>query len=162
MTDHEIFQELFKIAESLNSKKGAVAACLVRDGKMILSAGSCDEPNRHAEDMLLEKARTEGVTIEPADILYVTLQPCGERTPGGGGEQWGDCATNIINSPVKHVVYGVPDHLYSLEVNARFDAAGISHRNFDNPEITEKARKIFNETITDQKYIGQKGKRAFL
>lgn len=162
MTDYEIFQELFRIAESLNSKKGAVAACIFRDGKIILSSGSSDEPSRHAEDLLLEKARVENVIIEPNDILYVTLQPCGERTKGGGGEQFSDCATHIINSPVKQVVYGVPDHLYSLQVNTRFNEAGIAHRHFNNPEITEKARQIFNNTITDKEYIEQKGKRAFL
>ena len=162
MTDYEIFQELFRIAESLNSKKGAVAACLVRKGKIILSSGSSDMPSRHAEDLLLEKARLENLTIETNDILYVTLQPCGERTKGGGGEQFGDCTSNIIKSPVKNVVYGVTDHLYSLQVNTRFDEAGITHRHFDNQEITEKARRIFNETITDQEYIEQKGKRAFL
>ena len=162
MTDYQIFQELFTIAEALNSKKGAVAACIVRNGEIILSSGCSDDPNRHAEDLLLQKVRDENVPIQPDDILYVTLQPCGARTPGGGGEEFGDCTTNIINSPVKHVVYGVPDHHYSLEVNERFDHAGISHRHFDNPEITEKARRIFNQTITDEAYIGQKGSKAFL
>ena len=162
MNDYEIFQELFNIAESLDSRKGAVAACLVRDGKIILSSGSSDIPSRHAEDLLIEKAKVENLIIKPTDMLYVTLQPCGERTKGGGGEQFGDCATNILKSPIKSVVYGVPDHLYSLQVNTRFDEAGITHRHFDNQEITEKARRIFNETITDEDYIEQKGKRAFL
>ncbi len=162
MTDYEIFQELFTIAESLNSDRGAVAACLVRDGKIILSSGNADELKRHAEDMLLEKATTTNLVIEPNDILYVTIQPCGERTKRGGGEQFGDCASKIIASQIKNVVYAVPDHLYSTKVNERFNDAGITHRHFNNIEITEKARKIFNDKVTNIEYIEKKGERAFL
>ncbi len=162
MNDYEIFLELFKIAESLNSDRGAVAACIVRDGKIILSSGNADELKRHAEDMLIEKAKVENLIIQPNDILYVTIQPCGERTKRGGGEEFGDCASKIIASPIKNVIYGVPDLLYSAQVNKRFDAAQITHRHFDNPEITEKAKKIFNDKVTDKEYIEKKGERAFL
>jgi len=162
MTDEEIFKELLTIARQAKSQRGAVAACLVRGGRVLVSSASSDVPNRHAEDLLFEKITHQNMRIDPNDILYVTIQPCGERTPGGGGEMYGDCATKIINSPVKHVIYAVPDPHYSSEVDARFEKAGISSHQINNAEITKNARAIFNETLSDAKYINQKGNRAFL
>ncbi len=162
MTNKEIFQELLNVAAQTKSERGAVAACLVRNGVILLSSPSSDSPNRHAEDLLLEKIKKERISILPDDIVYATLQPCGARTRGGGGEEYGDCTTKIIHSPVKHIIYALPDHHYSLEVNKRFEEAGISSHQTDDPEITEHARKIFNESMTDEKYIEQKGDKAFL
>lgn len=162
MTETEIFQKLFNAAEASNSKRGAVAACLVRDGEILAITPSSDTPNRHAEDLLLEKIAAQNIIIQDTDILYSTIQPCGERTPGAGGEAFGDCATKIINSPIKKVIYALPDQHYSQKVNEQFQKAGIVSEQVKDTTITEKSRKIFNETLSDKKYIEQKGKRAFL
>ncbi len=79
-----------------------------------------------------------------------------------GGEAFGDCAKKIINSPIKHVVYAMPDMHYSSKVNDRFVAAGITANIVKNAALTEKSRGIFNGTMLDMKYIKQKGNRAFL
>lgn len=162
MTDKEIFQELISVAKVVNSKQGAVAACLVRNKNILVSNASSDEPNRHAEDLLLEKIQKENIDIAEDDILYVTIQPCGERTKGGGGEKYGDCATKIINSPIKNVIYAVPDQFYSQKVDQRFKDAGIDSQQIDDYEIAEVAKNLFNTTITNKEYIKKKGNRAFL
>lgn len=162
MTESEIFEDLFKVASAANSRRGAVAACLVRNGSILAIKASMDSPNRHAEDLLLEEIQQKEIIIENEDILYSTIQPCGERTPGGGGEVFGDCATKIINSSIKHVIYAMNDPHYSIKVNERFATVGIESHQIANETIIEKARKIFNETILDLEYIKQKGNRAFL
>lgn len=162
MSEAEIFEELFKVAEAANSKRGAVAACLVRNGAILAIKAGIDNPNRHAEDLLLEELQQKEIRIESEDILYSTIQPCGERTPGGGGEVFGDCATKIINSSVKHVVYGMPDPHYSSKVDERFAVAGITDSPVKDSVLAEKSRKIFNETTLDTEYIKKKGDRAFL
>ncbi len=162
MSESEIFETLFKVARSANSERGAVAACLVRNGVILVIKASIDNPNRHAEDLLLEEIQQKGMPIGSGDILYSTIQPCGERTPGGGGEMFGDCATKIINSPIKRVVYAMPDMHYSVKVNERFAAAGITASPVNDSVLTEKSRRIFNDTMLDTEYIKQKGNRAFL
>ncbi len=162
MTDREIFNELFRIAKSAKLNHGAVSACLVRNGEVLAITTSSDSPNRHAEDLLLEKIEKENIPLQKEDILYVTIEPCGERTRGGGGEQFGDCATKIINSKVKKIVYAVPDPHYSQKVAERFGVAGVSSCQVDDENIVNVARQIFNETVLDQEYLKQKGGRSFL
>ncbi len=162
MTESEIFESLFRTAHAANSNRGAVAACLVRNGTILATKASIDNPNRHAEDLLLEEIQQKRITIQDEDILYSTIQPCGERTPGGGGETFGDCAAKIINSPIKRVIYAMPDAHYSRKVDNRFAAAGITANQVGDAALTEKSRKIFNDTILDAEYIKQKGDRAFL
>ncbi len=166
MTEKEIYAELFKLAEEAHSERGAVAACLVRDGQIVASAASLDNPNRHAEDLLIEKIKEQGIEIMEDDMLYSTIQPCGERTKGGGGEAFGDCATKIIDANIKHVIYALADPRYSSAVPARFAAAGITNAQTTDADAVETARKIFNETLTDPDYIAHKvadkGDAAFL
>lgn len=162
MTNKEIFNELFALAKSANVKKGVVAAALVRDGNIIASTVSMDEPNRHAEDLLFEKVKNERKELLPTDTLYSTIQPCGRRTPGGGGEQFGDCTSKIVASPIKKVVYAVADPGYTEGVGEKLQNAGIVSEIVDDSEITEKARDIFNSTLTDSEYLAKKDGKATL
>lgn len=162
MTNKEIFEVLFNLSENAGSSRGAVSACLVRGGEIIASAYSTDKPNRHAEDLLLEKIKNENINVEEDDILYVTIQPCGRRTPGGDGEQFGDCTTKIINSPIKNVIYAVHDPNYTEGVTEKLKMAGVISKIVDDTEITEKARAIFNSTLTDKDYMDKKGENPFL
>lgn len=158
MNDKEIFTALFDAARQSNSAMGSVSSALVRDGEIIDIATSSGDTGRHAEDLLFEKLTERGIQILPSDVLYVTLVPCGKRTPGGKGEKYGDCTAKVLKTPIKKVIYASPDHQMKFS-QERFESAGVSLIQSDDPEITREAGQIFVETLTDESYIQTRGSR---
>ena len=148
MTEQEIFDRLFSIVQSSDDTDGVVAACLVRNGQ-ILVEGVSTSSGKHAEYVVLEKLRDQNIEIEEGDILYTTVEPCGKRTPGGPGEKFGSCTTNIIRAGIKHVVYGASYDESSAATRHKFKEASISLTQTSDPAIISKSIESYNSTQSD-------------
>lgn len=145
MNERDIFEHLFRLALQSSDADGVVTTCVVRDGKVLLDAVSEGAP--HAEYVLLRKMREQGVSFLQDDVVYVTLQPCDRRTPGGEGEKFGDCTTNLIQAGVKRVVYAAT-YPKSKDSKRRFKDAGVSVRQVADAGIVMRAVKLFNSTCS--------------
>jgi pyrimidine deaminase RibD-like protein len=150
MLEKEIFEHLFETTKLSEDNGGIVSACLVR-GNKILTNGFSTNDGIHAEYAVLQNIKNANIEIQPGDILYTTVIPCGKRTPGGQGEKYGDCTTNIIKSGIKHVIYAAFDHDASHDVLERFSKAGVLLEQTKVTEIQDKARIIFNDSVTEAK-----------
>lgn len=106
MNDKEIFRHLLEAAKSTNDPEGAVAACLVNDGKILVSSASSDDGIFHAEYLVLQKSRQKNVIIDDKCVLYTTIEPCSDSLNANDGI---DCATIIIEAGIKSVVYAADD-----------------------------------------------------
>ncbi len=148
MNDNEIFNHLFNIATLSDDMNGVVTACLVR-GNQIIAEGYSNNQGIHAEYAVILEIRRKNIKIEDGDILYTTVIPCGKRTPGGQGEKYGDCTTNIINSGIKNIVYGADDVDASSDVEKRLGEAKITIRKVEFAEVCEQSKSIFNSTVTN-------------
>lgn len=144
MTVKEIFEHLFEVAKTSKDPEGVVAACLVKDGEIIVSSPSADDGVRHAEDLVIEKAEKRGVEIDKDHILYTTLEPCSYRSPENKVE---DCTTIIMNAGIRHVIFAANDPEYSKEANTRFEKAGVKYQQIKDKEIIRRSIKLFNATI---------------
>ncbi|MBD2525613.1 hypothetical protein [Nostoc sp. FACHB-133] len=147
MTEQEIFEHLFTIADQSDDTGGVVSSCLVRQGNIVLEGISCND-GKHAEYVLLRQLELSAISILPDDIIYTTVEPCGKRTPGGQGEYMGDCTTNLIQAGVRHVVYAAPDPDASSQTRYKFEQADCSLRQVNDPHIIHQAITLFNSTVT--------------
>jgi pyrimidine deaminase RibD-like protein len=143
MSDEVVFQHLFEVAKNSKDPKGVVAACLVNDGSIVLSAGSADDGVRHAEDLLLEETKEQKV-INDSSVLYCTLEPCNKRT----NPSLVDCTTLIIKSRVRKVVFGACDPDHSEVTAKKFMEAGVHIRQVEDPDIIARCATVFNESTT--------------
>jgi pyrimidine deaminase RibD-like protein len=145
MTEREIFNHLFSISNQSDDTGGVVASCVFRNGEMLAEAVS-SSGGVHAEYALLQKVKDKGLVIEPEDVVYTTIEPCGKRTPGGRGEKMGDCTTNLIHAGVKKVIYAAMDPDASSATRHRFvEVNGILVQTSD-VSVIKKAVEIFNST----------------
>lgn len=147
MTEQEIFEHLFTIADQSDDTGGVVCACLVRQG-FIVAEGISGNDGKHAEYVLLRQLELSGISVLPDDIVYTTVEPCGKRTPGGKGEYMGDCTTNLIQAGVRQVVYAAPDPDASGHTRYKFAQADCSLRQVNDPHIISQAITLFNSTVT--------------
>ncbi|MFT5849370.1 MAG: pyrimidine deaminase RibD-like protein [Patiriisocius sp.] len=147
MNEEAIFEHLLAIAPQSIDTDGVVTSCLVRNKEIIADAVSAG--GEHAEYMLLQKIKDTGIEIMRDDIIYVTLQPCDRRTPGGLGESLGDCTTNVINAGIKNVVYAATYPKSDNSIN-RFKESDASIHQITNTEIIKKCVELFNSTNADQ------------
>lgn len=144
MNDRKIFQHLFDECKKSKDPEGVVAACLVKNGDIILSSPSADDGIRHAEDLLLEKAQKQNIPIDERVYLYTTLEPCSFRSQKDNID---DCTTLILGSGIRNIIYAAPDPEYSKDAANRFNKAKVNYRMVNDSEITKKAIDIFNSTI---------------
>jgi pyrimidine deaminase RibD-like protein len=144
MTDKYIFKHLFEIAKDSKDPEGVVTACLVKEGKILVSSPSADDGIRHAEDLVIDKAHQEGIKIDDGMILYTTLEPCSYRSPQNKVK---DCTTIILKAGIKHVVFAANDPEFSKEARKRFKKSGVSYRQIKDKAIIRKSIEIFNGTI---------------
>jgi pyrimidine deaminase RibD-like protein len=156
MTELEIFNHLFGLAQASKDPRGAVAACLVRDGKILVSSASSDDSRFHAEYLVLRKAEEKEIKINREDVIYVTLQPCDFRSPEGKGKDLPDCTNDMITHGAKHVVYGAKDPLHSATVDEKFEKNGGKILQIQNEEIVNKCKEIFNKSLIEH---GQENKK---
>lgn len=104
----------------------AVAAILVRDGRVIGRGWTCPGGRPHAEAVALEQAGdAAGAT------LYVTLEPCAHASPRGPA-----CADLVVAARPARVVVGCadPDPRTAGTGLDRIRAAGIAVEAVDSPE----------------------------
>jgi pyrimidine deaminase RibD-like protein len=148
MTEKDIFERLFSLIPLSNDTNGAVSACLVREGK-IVAEGISNNESVHAEDALLRKLVEMGEVVQESDTVYVTVEPCGKRTPGGRGEKMGDCTTNLIKAGVKRVVYAASDPHASDDTRHKFAENSASLSQASDRQITAEAIRLFNTTCTN-------------
>lgn len=147
MTEQEIFEHLFSIADQSDDTGGVVSSCLVRQGFIVAVGISCND-GKHSEYVLLHQLELSAISVLPDDIVYTTVEPCGKRTPGGQGEYMGDCTTNLIDAGVRYVVYAAPDPDASDQTRYKFEQAGSSLRQVNDPHIIRQAITLFNSTVT--------------
>lgn len=149
MNEYEIFERLFRLIEDSvkisHDTTGSVASCLVRDGNVLIEEVSTLD-GRHAEYMVLEKARILGITLDDDDVMYTTVEPCGKRTPGGPGEKYGDCTTNLIRSGIKRVVFAAAYDASSGATRHKFADADVALEQVSDTEVVLKAVESFNST----------------
>jgi len=148
MSEQEIFQHLFSISSRSDDVRGVVASCFVRDGKILVDAVSNNE-GIHSEYALLLEMKKINISVQPGDIVYTTVEPCGKRTPGGIGERYGDCTTNLIESGVKHIVYAAGDPDASNSTRHKFSDAGVILEQIPDKDTVNLAVQLFNSTHLD-------------
>jgi pyrimidine deaminase RibD-like protein len=144
MNEKEIFDNLFALAKDLKDPEGVVVAGLVKDGKVLVSSPSASDGVRHAEDLVIEKARKLNVKIDDSMLLVTTLEPDSYRTPGKGVK---DSTTIILDAGIKNVLFAVPDPDFGKESRKRFEKAGVNYNQVSDIEIIRKAVNLFNSTI---------------
>ena len=147
MNDKQIFEYLFEIAKTSKDKEGVVAACLISNKKILVASASFDDGVRHAEDLVIYKAKLQNIPITGKTILYSTLEPCCQRNPT---KNMIDCTTLIIESGIKKVVYAAKDPKDSVNSNERFKTSGVLYRQVVDNNIIAKAKEIFNNTVSDE------------
>lgn len=149
MTEEQVFEHLFETATRSKDPRGIVSACLVKDGKIIVSAPSSDNGVRHAEDIVLEIAQKENIQISDRIVLYSTLVPCTKRT----NPESKDCTSLIIESEITSIIYGASDPDHNDISKQRFTEAGVNIRQVANPLIIKRCAEIFNDSVAED-HIG--------
>jgi pyrimidine deaminase RibD-like protein len=143
--EKQIFEELFSVAQTSYDPEGVVAAALVDSKSSILVIKpSADDAIRHAEDLVIEEAKKQGIILTREHTIYTTLEPCSQRHKEKNMQ---DCTTLIIKSGVGKVVIGARDPEWSLDTKERFEKTGIEYILVDDKEIEKKCIDIFNSTI---------------
>jgi pyrimidine deaminase RibD-like protein len=150
MTEREIFEELFKTARASGDTKGAVAACLVKGGEIIVISASSDDGLYHGEYLAIERAKEQSVDLSNC-VLYSTLEPCGVRNSERAREI-GDCATLIVNSGIKKVIVGALDPVEGRGVAERFRIADVEYVQVSDLSLTKESIDIFNESCAGPKH----------
>lgn len=59
-----------------------------------------------------------------------------------------DCTTNLIQAGVRYVVYAAPDPDASAQTRYKFEQAGCSLRQVNDPHVIRQAIALFNSTVT--------------
>jgi pyrimidine deaminase RibD-like protein len=146
MNEKAIFEHLFTVASQSQDPRGVVSACVVLDGEIIDSAASSDDGIRHAEDILFENLKKKEIVLSKNHILYATLEPCTKRSFEG----LIDCTTQIIESGLGKVVFGVKDPGQSVVTQKRLTAAGIEIHQIEDVDIVKHCAEIFNSSVTPE------------
>lgn len=141
MIDQEIFEYLFEIAKTSQDKEGVVAACLVKDGQILAALPSADDSVCHAEDLVIAKAKKQGIVLDKDIILYTTLEPCSTRD-----KNVADCTSIILKTGIKTIIFATQDPEYSQETKQRFLQAGVSYQQVNDLKIIKRAIDLFNST----------------
>ena len=144
MDEHGIFEHLLKLGKTSKDPEGVVVACLVREDRIIVSSPSSDDSQYHAEYLVIEKMKQQNNAILPEDILYTTLEPCSDLPGINDGR---DCATAILQSGIKNIVYAARDPEYSTKAKDRLESAGIRYQQIQDQEIVTRSTYLFNSTI---------------
>ena len=141
MTEQEIFNYLFEIAKTSQDQEGVVAACLVKEGQILAGSPSADDSVRHAEDLVIEKTQKQRIILDEKVILYTTLEPCSTRD-----KNVLDCASIILKTGLKSIIYAAQDSEYSQEAKQRFLKAGVLYQQVQDQTIINRAVELFNST----------------
>jgi pyrimidine deaminase RibD-like protein len=143
--EQEIFTFLFGLAETSKVPEGVVAACLLRDGRLLASSASSDDGRYHAEYLVVQQLGEHGTTADERCVLYTTLAPCSDVSVVNDGR---DCTTSLLEAGVRHVVFAADDPEYAKTAEARFRAAGGTYRQIADRKLIRRAAQLFNATIS--------------
>ncbi|MDB5254021.1 MAG: diaminohydroxyphosphoribosylaminopyrimidine deaminase [Parcubacteria group bacterium] len=146
MNEKAIFEHLFAVASQSQDPRGVVSACVVLDGQIVASAASSNDGIRHAEDVLFEDLKKNGIALTKNHILYATLEPCTKRSFEG----LIDCTTQIIESGIGKVVFGARDPGQSIVTQKRLSSAGIEIHQTADADIVKHCAEIFNSSVTPE------------
>jgi pyrimidine deaminase RibD-like protein len=144
MDEATIFELLLDVARTSKDPEGVVAACLVRDGMVVEASASSDDGHYHAEYLVIQRATVRGITIDETCVLYTTLEPCSGLPAVNDGI---DCTTCLLAVGVQHVVFAARDPEHSAAAQVRFEEAGATYRQVEDPRIIERAVHLFNTTL---------------
>jgi pyrimidine deaminase RibD-like protein len=144
MNEATIFDVLLDLARTSEDPEGVVAACLVRDGMVLEASASSDDGYFHAEYLVVGRAAVRGIAIDERCVLYTTLEPCSGLPVVNDGI---DCTTCLLEIGVRHVVFAARDPEHSTAAQVRFEEAGASYRQVEDPRIIERAVHLFNATL---------------
>jgi len=139
-----IFELLLDLARTSRDPEGVVAACLVRDGTVLETSASSDDGQYHAEYLVTRQAAAHGITIDESCVVYTTLEPCSDLSAVNDGI---DCTTQLLEIGVRHVVFAARDPEHSAAAQVRFEQAGATYRQVEDPRIIERSTRLFNETL---------------
>lgn len=144
MNDREMFDRLIEMAKNSKDPDGVVVAGLIEDGKILFALPSADDGIRHAEDMVIEQVKAKNIKIGESTILYTTVEPCTFRNPA---KKMTDCATLIINSGIKNVVFSIHDPKYQHNSEEKLRNAGIDIRQVEDEEIKRKSLELYSRNF---------------
>ena len=156
--EQEIFTFLFSLAETSKDPEGVVAACLLRQGQLLASSASSDDGRYHAEYLVVQQLREDGIIADKRCVLYTTLAPCSDVSAVNDG---GDCTTSLLEAGVRHVVFAADDPEYAKTAEIRFRAIGGTYRQIADRKLVRRAARLFNATISGDLsglYLPRRGK----
>lgn len=156
--EQEIFTFLFSLAETSKDPEGVVAACLLRKGQLLASSASSDDGRYHAEYLVVQQLREDGIVADDQCVLYTTLAPCSDVSAVNDGR---DCTTSLLEAGVRHVVFAADDPEYAKTAEIRFRAIGGTYRQIADRELIRRAARLFNATISGDLsglYLPRQGK----
>jgi pyrimidine deaminase RibD-like protein len=139
-----VFNVLLDLASTSKDPEGVVAACLVRADVILEASASSDDGHYHAEYLLIQRAAARGITIDGDCVVYTTLEPCSNLPTVNDGV---DCTTLLIEAGLRHVVFAASDPEHSATARVRFDQAGGTYRQVEDPSIIRRAVRLFNKTL---------------
>jgi pyrimidine deaminase RibD-like protein len=58
-----------------------------------------------------------------------------------------DCTTLLLEAGLRHVVFAASDPEHSATARVRFDQAGGTYRQVEDPSIVRRAVRLFNKTL---------------
>jgi len=136
-TRDEIFmRRAIALASEVLGRTGAnpaVGCVIVQDGVIVGEGATAPGGRPHAEEEALRRAgqRARGA------VIYVTLEPCGERSNGGKS-----CAEQIVVAGVARVsmAYEDPSRFAAGRGPARLRAAGVK---LDQGLLTDEAAALY-------------------
>ena len=114
----------------------AVGCVIVRDGTVIAEGATGDGGRPHAEEIALDQAgeAARGATV------YVTLEPCGQRSNGGCS-----CSQRLVEAGVARVIYACDDPSpFASHIGVeRMKAVGIT---VENGLLADEADRLIAPT----------------
>lgn len=147
MNEQQIFEHLLTIPAI--DPRGSVSACIVSEGNILAESGSGEDGYTHAENIVFETLAAQGIVMPSDAILYVTLEPCNRRTDSS----MKDCTTQIIESGVKHVIFGARDPEQSDVTQQKLGYAGVEIHQVSDPAIIKRCAELFNGSVASE-YVG--------
>jgi pyrimidine deaminase RibD-like protein len=139
-----IFEVLLDLARTSNDPEGVVVACLVRDGAVLEVSANSDDGYYHAEYLVARRAVAHSVTIDERCTVYTTLEPSSGLLVVNDGV---DCTTGLLEAGIRNVVFAVRDPEHGAATQVRFEQAGATCPQIDNPIIIGRAAQLFNGTL---------------
>ncbi len=143
MDQAEIFKKLFELYKYNTDPRGLVVACYCDSDEVLAIAPSAPDGIRHAEDLLIDEIKKNNIKISDCRVMYTTLEPCSYRRRIG----LKDCTQLIIESGIKHVVFGARDPAHSETASKKFEKNGITFEQTKDAHIIRACAELYNNSL---------------